>query len=379
MYAPLVLVPTRHDLRLLARTSDDYMLLAPEAYDVLKRAVHEHRPLPASILVRAQKMWGLDLSAMNATRALLIRERTEYDYANASWELNLRCNYNCAHCYLGARPLGSLQMPGRLKVLAAMRDLGVYRLQLTGGEPMIDRYFVETYLAAYRMGMLIRISTNASLLRRDKILRLLTDYPPLSVAVSCYGATADTYEGLTRTGSGTFERYRRGLKAAVEAGIKLRLNIIVTKYNDHQVAAMEALADRLGIEHYVYGRLSATVQGTGEVLAAQSSKVDLRQARAPFTGCNAGKTFFHVDPSGRASICKIAREPWVQLNKTGAAGIGQLVAASAELMSRSGACAGCELVSSCSTCPPQVDDYRKAGASEAFYCQHSSREGDTLG
>ena len=371
MYAPLVLVPTRHDLRLLARQSDDYTLLAPAAYDVLKRAVQQHQPLPPSILMRAKTMWGLDLASLDAARALLIREPTEYDYSNASWELNLRCNYNCEHCYLGPRPHDSLRMPGRLKILAAMRDLGVYRLQLTGGEPMIDRYFVESYLAAYRMGMLIRISTNASQLRREKLLRLLTDYPPLHVAVSCYGATAETYETLTHTPHGTFERYLRGLEAAVEAGIKLRLNIIVTKHNDHQVAAMQALADRLGIEHYVYGRLSATYQGSGEVLDAQSPSFDLRQAREPFTGCNAGKTFFHVDPSGRASICKIGREPWVQLNKTGAGGMRQMAAAAAELLARSGACTGCGLESSCSTCPPLVDDYRQAGAAPAFYCQHA--------
>lgn len=371
MYPPLVLVPTKHDLRLLARKSDDYTVLAPAAYDVLKLAAQQHQPLPTSILIQAAKMWGLDLASLDTAQALLIREPTEYDYSNASWELNLRCNYNCEHCYLGPRPHDSLRMPGRMKILTAMRDLGVYRLQITGGEPMIDRYFVESYLAAYRMGMLIRISTNASQLRREKILRLLTDYPPLHVAVSCYGATAETYERLTRTTPGTFERYRRGLEAAVEAGIKLRLNIIVTKHNDHQIAAMKALADRLGIEHYVYGRLSATYQGGGEVLDAQSPSVDLRQPREPFVGCNAGKTFFHVDPSGRASICKIGREPWVQLNQTGAAGIHQLATVSDQLLARSGACISCDLQLTCSTCPPLVNDYRMAGANEAFYCQHS--------
>lgn len=32
-----------------------------------------------------------------------------------------------------------------------------------------------------------------------------------------------------------------------------------------------------------------------------------------FTGCNAGHTFFHVDPHGRASICRVGRDEQISL------------------------------------------------------------------
>lgn len=371
MYQPLVLVPTVRDLRLLFRASDDYALLAPGALEVLKCAVQKRQPLPKSILRQAQRMWGIDLSSNDAAQALLIREPACSSYDNASWELSMRCNYSCEHCYLGPKSIESIPMRERIVILETMRDLGVYRLQITGGEPLIDRHFAESYMAAYRMGMLIRLSTNASRLHQDKTLRLLTDFPPLHVAISLYGATAAAYESLTRTPAGTFKRFLRGLTAANEAGINLRLNIIVTKHNDHQVADMEALADSLGIEHFVYGRITSTYQGTGEVLSAQSPKVDLRKRRDPFTGCNAGKTFFHVDPLGRASICKFGRVPWIQLQQDSIAGMGQLAVISDKLLTRSGTCDGCTIQSSCSTCPPMVADYRSAGALEDFFCQHS--------
>ena len=43
----------------------------------------------------------------------------------------------------------------------------------------------------------------------------------------------------------------------------------------------------------MYSNLSPTIYGGGEVLPAQS--VSHLKARKPFTDCNAGHTFFHVD------------------------------------------------------------------------------------
>jgi hypothetical protein len=40
-----------------------------------------------------------------------------------------------------------------------------------------------------------------------------------------------------------------------------------------------------------------------------------------FTGCNAGHTFFHVDPFSEASICKVGRDPNIDLIAEGAEGL----------------------------------------------------------
>ena len=92
------------------------------------------------------------------------------------------------------------------------------------------------------------------------------------------------------------------MAAALKAGLPLRLNIVLTKTNAHEQEAMIAMAERWGLRYLVYSNLSPTIYGGGEVLPAQSATH--LKARKPFTGCNAGHTFFHVDPHGRASICK---------------------------------------------------------------------------
>jgi MoaA/NifB/PqqE/SkfB family radical SAM enzyme len=47
-------------------------------------------------------------------------------------------------------------------LLHTIRDAGVVYLQLTGGEPLIDRLFCETYELAWRLGIMLHVSTNGS-------------------------------------------------------------------------------------------------------------------------------------------------------------------------------------------------------------------------
>ncbi len=109
---------------------------------------------------------------------------------------------------------------------------------------------------------------------------------------------------------------------------------------------MRTLADRLALPMDEYTNMVSTIYGGEETLPTQSP-AHLRK-RQPFTGCNAGHAFFHVDPFGRASICKVGCEPNIDL-------LGE----SLDGLSRLGG-----------TCLPLVQLYRKAKAPLIAYCQH---------
>jgi hypothetical protein len=114
--------------------------------------------------------------------------------------------------------------------------------------------------------------------------------------------------------------------------------------------------------------MSPTIYGGAESLPAQSQEY-LRK-RKPFTGCNAGHTFFHVDPHGMASICKVGRDPQIPLMTEGVDGLARLGGIADGLLLRQGGCSGCTLSGSCGTCMPLVTLYRKAKAPLSAYCQH---------
>lgn len=232
---------------------DHHLLMRPgrpEGMKIPYRRYHELRsgaadhPCPSWLIDAARRAWGLDLSGRQAD-AILARPPSPYGYARASYELNLGCNYDCPFCYLGKKTFEGLDWQGRERLLHIMRDAGVVWLQLTGGEPLIDPLFRETYGLAYELGMMLTISSNGSRLHDPRVLNLLTRYRPYRITVSIYGATEATYEGVTRR-RGTWKQFRRGLSAAHEAGLPLRFNVVVVEDNKHELDQMKALLSSAG-------------------------------------------------------------------------------------------------------------------------------------
>lgn len=183
-----------------------------------------------------------------------------------------------------------------------------------------------------------------------------------------YGATEDSYDALTQR-RGAYKAFTRGLTAAQEAGLPLDLSVIVTKDNANEVDQMHVMAERYGVPSRDYVNMSPTIYGGAESLSSQSPG-HLTQ-RTPFTGCDAGHAFFHVDPFGKASICKVGRDPQISLLEEGVEGLSRLGSIADRLLLRQGDCTGCTLSGTCGTCMPLVTLFRKAKAPLANYCQHT--------
>ncbi|HNR69444.1 MAG TPA: radical SAM protein [bacterium] len=167
--------------------------------------------------------------------------RTLYSF---DFDLTARCNLNCRHCYINlpandaaarAKEL-SLQEIGHIADQAI--ELGALWCLLTGGEPLLRPDFSDIYLMLKRKGLLLSVFTNATLINSDHIA-LFTKYPPRDIEVTVYGATAETYERVTRK-TGAFARFVKGLDALLDAGIRIRLKAMALHSNLHE---MEAIAD----------------------------------------------------------------------------------------------------------------------------------------
>lgn len=98
------------------------------------------------------------------------------------------------------------------------------------------------------------------------------------------------------------------------------------------------------------------------------------RACKPFTGCNAGHTFFHADPHAKASICKVGRDDQIDLMAEGIDGLTRLGAIADRLMLRTGGCEGCALSGTCRVCRPLAKHYQEAKAPLHSYCQHGDKE-----
>ncbi|WP_055627297.1 radical SAM protein [Streptomyces hirsutus] len=346
-------------------------LLPQPRYEEL-RTLDPASPAPDWLVEAAWGQWeDLDVADRPAGEVLLVRKPSPWGYGKASWEVNLGCNYDCKHCYLGLKMQSGMPWDDKRRCLDIMAEAGVLFLQVTGGEPTIDKDFMRAYRYAWDLGMMITVSTNGSLLWRENLLRLFRECTPYRVTVSMYGAAKASYDELTQR-AGAWDQFVQGMNAARHARLPLRMSIVVTEDNGHEEQAMVDLCKSWGVEYEVFTNMTPTIYGGGEVLTAQS-KEHLR-VRKQFTGCNAGHTFFHMAPHGLVSICKIGRDDQISLVHEGIEGLARLGAIADRLMLRTGGCSGCSLAGSCRVCRPLAKHYQEAKAPLAAYCQHGDKK-----
>ncbi|WP_328499665.1 radical SAM protein [Streptomyces sp. NBC_00457] len=357
--------------RLILRPGSTKAVQLPYAkFDELLALASVPSTVPRWLVDAVRAQWQMDLAGRRLGEVVLMREACLFEFSRATWEINLGCDLDCVMCYLGRKRFEGLDMEGKRKLLAVMRDAGVIWLQITGGEPLIDPDFPESYRLAYELGMQLEVLSNGSRLHKDHVLNLLCTYPPAKLTLSVYGATATTYDAVTRR-RGAFGRFRAGLHKAVDAGLNIDLSLIIVQGNVHELDTMRAWAKQLGVPYREYANISPTIHGTAEPLPSQSPQYLTN--RAPFTGCPAGVTFFHADPFGRASICKVGREPNIDLIAEGVEGLTRLGEIAESLMLRTGGCSGCTLSGTCRVCRPMAKVFQEAKAPLKHYCQHGTR------
>lgn len=181
-------------------------------------------------------------------RAITARAARDNVLHTVLLELTYRCNLNCCFCYndlgLDGRQLGDDDYFRLLEDLAAMQ---VMHLTLSGGEPLASPSFWPLGAKARELGFVVRVKSNGHALSRRLARRLREEVDPYLVEVSLHGADAATHDRQTRV-PGSFDRLLANLETMREEGLRAKLNSTLTRWNEPQVEAMFALADRLGLK-----------------------------------------------------------------------------------------------------------------------------------
>jgi len=160
---PLIVSPFLEQ-HVLVRPGSRGGALLPEAHYEELRALDPAEPAPAWLADAVREQWAdLDAAGRPVGDLLLVRQPSTWGYSKASWEVNLGCNYACKMCYLGLKVNSGMPLADKLRCLDMMAEAGVLWLQITGGEPTIDKDFMRSYRHAFELGMMLTVSTNGSL------------------------------------------------------------------------------------------------------------------------------------------------------------------------------------------------------------------------
>lgn len=165
---------------------------------------------------------------------------------SGSFELTPVCNMDCRMCYVrmskqqqeAIHPLRTARE--WLTLGQEAKEQGMLYLLLTGGEPFLRSDFQEIYEGLHKMGFVLSINSNATLID-ENVVEWLKQMPPVRINITLYGASDDTYKRLCRNPQG-FTQVTKAIHLLKDAGISVKLNCSVTPYNADDLEAIMEFA-----------------------------------------------------------------------------------------------------------------------------------------
>lgn len=150
-----------------------------------------------------------------------------------------RCNYRCVYCRTGNEgpQFSELSFDEYLRIARVFLSLGIRKIRITGGEPLLKNGIVEFVRDLRRLDaeLDIAITTNGHLLA--DMAQPLKEAGLSRITVSMDAVDAETFARITRVANG-FEKVLAGIRAARRAGLApVKVNCVLLRgFNDDQIA-----------------------------------------------------------------------------------------------------------------------------------------------
>ncbi len=204
-------------------------------------------------------------------RALPVPGRLRDKFGRAITDLRVsvtdRCNYKCVYCRTGNEGAQYTELPiaDYLRMVRLFVSLGVEKIRLTGGEPLLRSGLVEMVreLATMRTAYLpdgsfvggtereglpldIALTTNGHLL--EGLARSLKEAGLKRVTVSMDAVDAETFSTITRVPR-SFDKVLAGIRKAKDVGLgPVKVNCVLLRgFNDGQIEQFAEFSRHEGV------------------------------------------------------------------------------------------------------------------------------------
>lgn len=311
---------------------------------------------------------------------------------SVTMELTSRCNFNCKMCYIHTADCNKskseeLTAAQWIEIGKQAKDAGAVFVLLTGGEPLIRSDFREIYTSLKRMGLVVSVNTNASLID-EEMMEFFKNDKPSRLNISLYGASEETYSSLC--GGEYYTTVLNNIKKLKEIGVQTVINLSITPYNCRDIEKIIEIAKSLEINiratTYMYPpirRLNAiTGENPARFSAEEAARIKaeydllymgkeefLKRADILKSGgainydacvdptaegenmkCRAGKSTCWINYKGQMSVCGMFGNEGYDVMKLGFASCWQKAKEERDKIKTPAECAGCKYKMVCPAC-----------------------------
>ena len=192
------------------------------------------------------------------------------------WNMTRRCNLRCVHCYSSSQNIRYGNELTTAEAKAMIRDLATFGspvILFSGGEPLMHRGLPELARYAVDQGMRAVISTNGTLITRQKAA-VFKEIGLSYVGVSLDGmkVTHDYFRGV----EGAFDTAMKGIRTCRDLGIKVGVRFTINRHNVADVPAIFDLLEKENIPRCCFYHL--VYSGRGSKLIGEDLSHDQTRA-----------------------------------------------------------------------------------------------------
>jgi cyclic pyranopterin phosphate synthase len=236
-----------------------------------------------------------------------------------------RCNFRCTYCmpkevfghdyrFLDRKEL--LDFDEITRVARAAVALGVQKIRLTGGEPLVRRDIEHLIAMLSELDAEITLTTNASLLPRKA--QALKDAGLDRITVSLDAMDDPTFRAMNDVDF-PVERVLDGIEAARTVGLAVKVNCVIKRgVNDNQIVPMARYFRETGdtlrfIEFMDVGATNGwrmdDVVSAAEVVKAVDAEFPIEPADANYRG-EVAKRWRYKDGKGEIGVIASVTQPF---------------------------------------------------------------------
>lgn len=178
------------------------------------------------------------------------------------WNMTRRCNLKCVHCYAQALDEHGQDEISTGQAKAMIDDLAAYGapvMLFSGGEPLVRKDLVELAKHATAQGMRAVISTNGTLITKEKAKELK------EVGLSYVGISLDGGEEVHdrfRAVPGSYKKALQGVENCQAEGLKVGLRFTVNRRNVAEVPHLFRLIKDLEVPRICFYHLVYSGRGS---------------------------------------------------------------------------------------------------------------------
>ncbi len=289
---------------------------------------------------------------------------------SATIELTPFCNFSCLMCYVRltaeqAKKQGEMLTKEQiLEVARQAKDMGTLYLTLTGGEPLSRPDFWEIYSELNKMGFLISILSNGSLIDEAAMEKFNEYGMPYSAKITLYGASDDTYKNVCNCNYG-FTKTEKAVKLLKNAGVPLYLTATIVRENAEDLPLMNKLSREWGVPLVPTASVVKSARGAEnsaetsrfkfeefahKLTLEQLEKNKIPERESPFAWCSGYKTSFWLTWNGHLQLCAFMNAPYTKL-ENGLKSAWDELNIKLEALKDPKECEECEYSEFCQRCP----------------------------